>query len=220
VWLARGDGVALVGVFGFAAAALAIKNEGLPETVLVLVVLSVAGLRAGRRRLCALWGAYALAFALAVPWFVWREVHGLHGDIGFTRSFDVGYLFDRTGRIRPALDALQSHAFGAGEWLIDVPLALALALALALWTRRALYLTPAVLVVLAFALLVWVYWADSNELAYRLSTSAYRTIDTVTILAGASLAPLAEALVRAGTARSWRPRRRGAASGAASSAAG
>jgi hypothetical protein len=220
VWLMRGDPVALVLAFAFAASALAIKNEGLPETVLVLVVISLAANRAGRRRLVLLWAAFAGGLALALPWFAWREAHGLHGDISLTRAFDPGYLSDRTGRIGPALGALARHAFGPREWLIDVPLALALAVACAFLARRSLYLTPAVLLVLGFALLVWVYWADSNELAYRLSTSAYRTIDTVTILAGASLAPLAEALVRAGTARSWRPRRRGAASGATSSAAG
>ena len=219
VWLGRGEPVALVCAFAFAGAALAIKNEGLPETVLVLLVLTAAGARA-RRRLALLWAAFAGGLALAVPWFAWREAHGLHGDISFTRAFSPGYLSDRTDRIGPAFHALARHAFGPREWLIDVPLALALALACALWARRPVYAAPAALLVLGFALLVWVYWADSNELAYRLGTSAYRTIDTVTVLAAASIAPLAEALVRARTARSWRPRRLGAASASASSGGG
>jgi hypothetical protein len=220
VWLLRGEPLALFSAFAFAAAALAIKNEGLPEALLALVVLSAAGFRAGGRRLAWAWAAFAGALALAAPWLVWRQVHGIQADVSFIRSFDVGYLLDRTDRIRPTLDALQAHLFAPGEWLIDVPLAVALALLAAWWTRRPVHLAPAVLLALGFAFLVWVYWADSLDLSYRLSTSAYRTVDVLTLLAAVSVPVLAEALVRAGRARSSRPRRRAAAAARASSGGG
>jgi len=211
VWLARGDGLALITAFASAAAALAIKNEGLPEALLVVVVLSLAGLRAGRTRLAWLWAAFGGGLALAAPWFVWRQMHGIAADVSFSRSFDVGYLLDRTDRIRPTLDTLQTDLFSARSWLVAVPFAIALAALCVARLRRPLYVAPVALLVLLFALLVWVYWADSLDLGYRLRTSGYRTVDVLTLLAGVSALVLAEALVRGGRGRSPRPGRRAAA---------
>src|SRR5581483_4202409 len=123
-----------------------------------------------------------------------------------------------TSRIDPTLSALRHDLLSPRQWLVAVPLAAVLAAAAALRTRRLLPLALAL--ALLFAFLVWVYWADSQDLGYRLSTSGYRVVDTLTLLAAAASPVLAEALVRAGRGRSGGRRRRAEASGRASSAPG
>jgi hypothetical protein len=221
-WLAHGERVDVVLAGLFAAGGLATKNEAGPELVAVFVVLVVFGARAGRARLVALAAACAAAAVTAVPWFVWRQAHGVQDEISFTRGIDPSYLAGRTSRLAPTLSALLHALFDARAWLIIVPLVVLLSFVVLALERRPLVLAPIAVVALMAAILVWVYWADPLDLQYKLGTSVYRSIDAIIILAALACAGLAD---RAASALGFTPReqaagrmasrRRGVSSGSA-----
>jgi hypothetical protein len=202
VWLWRGDAIGLGVVLVSGAAALLIKSEGAPQLALLAVILGAFGWTA-RARVGRLALAVGGAFVAAAPWLVWRQAHGVKSlsDVALGDALDPGYLLDRTARLGPAANKLAFHLTNPREWLIIVPLALVASLYVAGRTRRATWLAPAAIVVVVYGFWVWVNWADTLPLDYRLATSAYRVIDAMVLIAGISIPVLAERLVRAGPPR-------------------
>jgi hypothetical protein len=193
-WLASGRGFYLLLVIAFGGAALAIKTEGLPQLLLFLTFVSALAARSRPRRLAALWGATACAFATLVPWLAWRAANGIEGRVPLSAAFDPGYLADRTGRIGPAAESLATHLADPTEWLLVVPLALALSVAAAARSRSLAWLGPALVVVAGIAFWTWAYWADRDEIGFVLGTSSYRVVDPIVLSAGLAVPVLAERL--------------------------
>jgi hypothetical protein len=81
------------------------------------------------------------------------------------------------------------------HWLVVVPLAAVLGLVAARRLRRALPLVPAAAVTALYAFWVWAYWAETEDLDFLLTTSAYRVVDTPVLLAGLAVPVLAEAML-------------------------
>lgn len=193
-WLAERSWSALALCGLFAAAAIAIKAEGLPLVLLAFAVLSAAGWRAGRP-LVALWVAVACAVLADVPWLVWRHIHHVADVFSLRDALTPSYLSDRTGQLHEAVHVLGRHFGSVHEWSLVVPLVAALSLAAAVRRRDVAWLGPLVWLGLAYALFVWVSWADPQGV-FRLVASAYRYVTAPIVLAGAFLPLLAEALVR------------------------
>jgi len=195
LWLVRRDPLVLVGAFTFAAAAVQIKSEGAPQLLVLTAVVSLLGLRAGLRPLLRLWSAVPVALALAAPWFAWRSTHHVHGDFALGRALDPSYLSSRTSRVRPAVHALGEHLISPRQWILAVPLLVALALLVALRERSWPPLVLPLVVAVDFFFWVWVNWSDPQDLHYRLSTSAYRVVDTAALVSAAFVPLVAERLV-------------------------
>jgi hypothetical protein len=200
-WLLAGEafGLGLAGLFG--ASAVAIKSEGAPELLIFAAVLSLFGLALTRRRLVALWLAVACGYLASAPWFLWKATNGIRNDVSFSDAVDPSYLLDRTERIRPALEEIGLHLVNPREWLVIVPLLLILSLLAVVRTRRAVWLAPAAALVVGYAFLVWVNWADRHDLGYRLSTASYRIVVPLLLLSAVSIPVLAEHVVRSGRSR-------------------
>jgi hypothetical protein len=74
-------------------------------------------------------------------------------------------------------------------------LTFAIGIAAAIRARSAVFLAPAVSIVLAYALFVWISWADPDG-PFRLIASAYRYVTPPILLAGVFLPVLVEHVVR------------------------
>jgi hypothetical protein len=198
VWMVTGERLGLLLVFVFASVAALTKSEGAPQLIVFLVVMSVFAVRRAPRRAIALWGAAAAGLLTLVPWVVWRVAHDVDSVSGvpLDRVFDTSYLLDRTDRIEPAARVLADHIFNPQEWVFVVSLLLLLSLAGLAVTRRLVWLAPAALCGAGYAFWVWVNWADSLDLTYRLDTSAWRVVDGLVLTAGVLLPLTAEALIR------------------------
>jgi hypothetical protein len=195
LWLGTGSRFHLALAFPFASAALAIKTEGLPELIVLLVVLTLVALGPARARLPALLAVVGAALATHVPWLAWRAANGIEGRVSLTAALSPGHLFDRTERLGPSAEALAGHLFDPTEWLVIVPLALALALAGALRERRAAWLAVPAALAAGFVFWLWAYWADRDEINFVLATSAYRVVDPLVLGAAVFVPLLAERLL-------------------------
>ena len=131
-----------------------------------------------------------LALALAgfvaaqLPWQIWTAAHGIEGDLTLSKALDPGFLIDRSGRVWPAIEALELQLADQGRWTLIVPAGLALAvLGFVLRRGRGLatfYLASGLLV---FASLVWAYWISPYELQWHLRTSVGRVVTVVVVIA-------------------------------------
>ncbi len=194
-WLSSGRGFYLLLAFAFAATALEIKTEGMPQ--LLILLLAATALAGGTRaRVARLWAVAAAAFATFLPWLAWRAQHHIASRTGLGKALDPGYLSRRTDRLFPSVEALARELADPRNWLLLVPLTLAVALALALRQRRWVWLgAPATLAAL-FGFWVWAYWVDRDPIDYLLATSSYRVIDSIVLLAAVVLPVLSEGLAR------------------------
>jgi hypothetical protein len=198
-WIVHGRGFHLLLVAAFGATALQIKAEGTSQLLILAAFTLLLAWRVASRRLPGLVLTWALAFLSAVPWLVWRRVHGVHAEetVPLSRALSPSYLIDRSGRLGPSAETVARHLSTPHEWLFLVPLALALSLTGALRKRRALWLGPALLVAVLYLFWVGVYWTHPDALDYILGTSSYRTVDVTVLLAALALPLLAESLLGA-----------------------
>jgi hypothetical protein len=197
VWLWRADTLGLGVVVVAGAAALLIKSEGAPQVAILAVLLAVFGWPFARRRVWTFAGAVVAAVVAASPWLIWRQAHDVQSmsDVGLGNALSPSYLFDRTDRVGPAANKLAYHLTNPREWLIIVPLAVVASLVVAWRARRVTWLAPAAVVLVGYAFWIWVNWADTLEVDYRLGTSSYRVIDAVVLIAGLSIPVLVERLM-------------------------
>ena len=195
-WLATGRAFQLAVAGIAAAAAFALKTEGLPELALFLAVLTVAAWRPARSRLLGVWLATAAAFLTYVPWLAWRSAHDVGSRVGLAQALGPGYLSDRAGRIGPSVRTVARHVFDPTDWTVIVALLVLLGLAGALRERRLLWLAPSLLVGGGILFWAWAYWAAKDDLGYVLATSSYRVIDPLVVAADVLLPLEAERLLR------------------------
>ena len=199
-WFARRRGFYLLLAFAFAAAALAIKSEGMPQLIVLLGVLTLVAWHRGREALPALWLASAAALITALPWAVWRMVRGVESQVPLSQALSPAYLTERAERIQPSAEAIARHLATPREWLVVVPLLFLLAVIGTIRQRQLLWLAPVLLVGALFAFWVWAYWVESENLQYLLSTSSYRIADSLVLLAWVLLPLQSELLLaRAGS---------------------
>jgi hypothetical protein len=206
LWLARGDRLALGLALAFGAAAVQIKTEGAPQLLLFAAVTSLAAWPA-RGRLLRLWAAVAGSFALAAPFLVWRQSHGLKNDISLAKALSPSFLAGRTDRAATAARALGHQLVSPRDWLLLVPLAVLLALAVAALERDPRCLGPAALAGAGYAFWIWANWGDTMDLRFRLETSGSRVVAPTMLIAGLAVPLLAERL--AASPRFRRAPRRG-----------
>jgi hypothetical protein len=192
-WLATGAAFYLVPLAVFAATALAIKTEGLPEVALVAVALTVAGLLTARRRLLGLWSAFGVAALSYVPWLVWRADHDVTSRVGLGAA-----LSPDVGRVGTTVGTVARHLTSPREWLLVVPLALALAVLGAVRERRPAWLVPAAGIALGYLFVVWAFASASDDLDFLLATASYRVVDAVVLTAAVLVPILAERLLGPG----------------------
>jgi hypothetical protein len=178
---------ALAGAVG-----VSIKSEGAPE---LLVLAAVAAVFAGSRALRGIALATGLALLAAVPWWLWRSAHDVPASLSVRDAVDPGYLADRSERAAPAAQELLAQLLHP-HWLFVVPLLAILSVAAAVRLRDARALAPLAAVAALYAFWVWAYWAETENLDYLLTTSAYRVVDTAVLVAAVSVPILAELQAR------------------------
>jgi hypothetical protein len=195
VWLARAEHLALALALLFGAAALQIKTEGAPQLLVFAVVLSLFARRSPRRVL-GLWAAVAGGFALAAPFLIWRQIHGLRNDISLAHALSPAFLAHRTDRAGTAARALGHQLVSPRDWLLLVPLAVLLALVVSSLEHDPRWLAPAALIGVGYAFWIWANWGDTMDLQFRLQTSGSRVVVPTVLLAGFAVPLLAERLSR------------------------
>lgn len=202
LWVGRASALGLTVAGVAAAAAVAIKKEGLVQLLLFAAVLALVCLLVARRRLLPLAAVVGLALATHVPWVGWLAAHDVPSRLRYSDAVDPRYLSERAGRVGQSASYLLDEMLEPRKWLVILPLALALSAAAAVRTRQVAWLAPAAAIAGGFALLVGVYWAGQFELEAWLGTSGRRVVDTVMVFAATSIPVLAEALVRSQRSRS------------------
>src|SRR5918911_2966089 len=154
-WLALRSGFALALFALLAAAAVAIKSEGVLELVLDLAIVSVVAWRA-RRALLPLWAAAAAAVATSVPWYAWRAAHGVSNVFSLRNALSPSYLGRHTDLLHGGVRILGDHLTSVREWSLIVPLAVLLGLAGLVRERRIAWLVPAAFLGLGYLFFVWI----------------------------------------------------------------
>jgi hypothetical protein len=193
-WLVQRSGFALALFAVFAAAAIAIKSEGILELALDLAIVSAVGWRA-RRALVPLWAAAAGAAATSLPWYAWRAAHDVSNVFSLRNALSPSYLRAHTDLLHGGARILGDHLTSVREWSLIVPAAVVLGLVGLARERRAAWLAPAGFLGFGYLLFVWISWADP-EGAFRLVASAYRYVTPPIVLAAVFVPVLAERLVR------------------------
>jgi hypothetical protein len=193
-WLALRSRFALALFTVLAAAAVAIKAEGVLELGLDLAIVSVAGWRV-RRALLPLWGAAVAAVATGIPWYAWRAANDVSNVFSLRNALSPSYLRHHTDLLHGGLRTLGDHLTSVREWSLIVPLAIVLGLLGFARERRLAWLAPAAFLGFGYVFFVWISWADP-EGAFRLVASAYRYVTPPIVLAGIFLPLLGERLLR------------------------
>ena len=193
VWVLERDGrlLALSGIL--LVGAVLTKREGLVLGLLLAVALTVAARVEGGR---GWWRAVVLVpvlLAAALPWQLWLRFEHVTSvpDYSFRTLLHPGFLAQRLGRLRIALEHLPQIALSFDHWILVVPLAFFLAL-LAFRTRPSLAVLVLGVVLLGYVGLACVYWIGTFPVTWYIKTSASRVVGSLVVLAGA-LTPLVAA---------------------------
>jgi hypothetical protein len=162
------------------------KNEG----TLFVVAVFVGLLAAAYRRWRALAIAAAVEVAFLLPWKIYVRVHHLH-DINYslTNTFDVDHISGRLGVGPIAFRTLGRQMVDPLQWGLLAPLFLVLLVVAAFVGARALALYGAVVVVLSWLGLSWIYVISHYEYSYYLDSTKERVVASV-VLGAAALIPL------------------------------
>ncbi|MDP9227392.1 MAG: hypothetical protein M3P18_26805 [Actinomycetota bacterium] len=204
-WVLRGESLSLWLTFLFAATAVNIKDEGAPLLVLCLFVPAVIASRhVPRRRVQRLSGVLAAALLTAVPWLVWRTVHGVSSYVFSWNSFNPSHLAGHIDRLSPSVRAVGHQLGYSREWFLIVPIFVVLTFVAALVDRQALWLVPVLGLALGSAFFVWVYWSGPIDLSFWLPTSAYRVVDSLVLSSAVAIPLIAEHLLRRASSRAVR----------------
>jgi hypothetical protein len=195
LWLVDGEAFFLVLFVPLAAGGMQGKGEGIPESVLFTLLVTLV-LGWGRwRRAAWLWGGFGVGLATWLPWYVWRHVHHVANVYSVKDSLNPGYLLDHTDRLHLGWWALRQHYFDPRQWSLVVPAAIVLSVA-AWWRwRRPLALVPAAFVAITFIFWLWLIWADP-EARFRVGASSYRYVDPPIIATALCIPLLLEAVAR------------------------
>lgn len=187
LWLrgAGSDRLALAALF-LAAGALT-KNEG---EMFALAAVVATALVAGRSRLRPLAYAAGAIVAADLPWRAWIAIHHVKiSEYSMSDLLDPHYLSSHWNRVGPSASELLTQIFSGSAWSYLVWMALA-GVAGALLAGRFRSAAFAIgFVVLGFGGLVAIYWISTNPIAYHLTNSSNRTIDSL-VLSAAALVPL------------------------------
>jgi hypothetical protein len=128
-----------------------------------------------------------------LPWRVWIEAQGIHGDIRLGKGLDPSYLAAHAGRVWPSVQSLYGQLIEQTSWLYIVPFGAAIAVVcLFIRQRRSLAAFYLATGLFAFVALVWIYWISPTvPLDFFLATSSYRVVSVVTAIAFATLLQVA-----------------------------
>ena len=172
----------------FLAAAALTKTEGVLLGLLLALVLLAAA--AGLRRRLALPGlVLLLGPAVTVPWRIWLAAHAqpVQADVYSWGSLaHPVFLAQRFDRLTYATAKMVDLLADSGRWSAVLPLTLAALVVLAP-RLRVLSAALAAWVVVAFFGLATVYWIGAPDVHWYVSTSAYRVVANLPVVAGAVL---------------------------------
>lgn len=193
-WLLTRDGRLLALAVVFLVGSANTKNEGLMAAAVALAVAAaVTAVGSKRASLKPLALAAAAFVAGILPWRVWIEAQGIHGDIRLGKGLDPSYLAAHAGRVWPSVQSLYAQLIEQTSWLYIVPFGAAIAVVcLFIRQRRSLAAFYLATGLFAFVALVWIYWISPTvPLDFFLATSSYRVVSVVTAIAFATLLQVA-----------------------------
>lgn len=191
LWILEGERYWLVPAFLASAAAANLKSEGLPLLVLCLLVPALL-VPQSRARAAPLAAVLVGALLTLVPWLAWRAGHGVSSAVTSASLVDPAHLARHVGRLSTSVHAVAGDLASPRRWLVVVPLFLAVSVWAAVVDRRPAWLAPALGIGLGLAFFAWIYWGGSIDLHYWTTTSAYRVVDTLALLAATATPLLAE----------------------------
>ena len=206
LWLVSRNGTYLGLATVFGAAGIACKGEGMPQLVLVALVVGAVGFLVQRRAPVGLAASAGIAVLTLAPWYVWRAVADVPQVFSLRDAVNPAYLLDHTDRAESGARIIGEHLVDPGEWSLVVVLVVALSVAGALRERRAVWLAPAAYLGAAYLLWIWLAWADPLA-EFRLIHSAYRYVDAMVLTAAVALPVLAERHLALRTSPAHQPRR-------------
>jgi hypothetical protein len=191
IWLYEGKQAFLILVFILLAGATLTKLEGGFMAELLALVVVCAGFALYRRR--AVWSlALLVAPAVALPWRLWLDHHGLPSSSPDYHASDLlnpDFLSKRWGRLTGSFHALYEGLITAQlqtSVIIWVSIAALVIVALRLPVIAAAVASWFVLSLLGLTV---VYWIGRLTLSWYLTTSLSR-VGTTVIIVGATLTPL------------------------------
>ena len=188
LWLEDGARAWLVLAAVFLAAAALTKPEGvLLGALLAVVLLATASVLRGRFAPAGL--VLVLGPAATIPWRVWLAAHAqpVQADVYSWGSLaHPVFLAHRFDRLTYATGKMADLLADSGRWSAVLPLALAALIVLAP-VLRALSAALAAWIVVAFFGLATVYWIGTPDVHWYVSTSAYRVVANLPVVAGAVL---------------------------------
>jgi hypothetical protein len=168
------------------AGTLLTKNEGT-----LFVIAAFAGLLAvAYRRWRALAVAAAVDVLLLLPWRLYVRVHDLR-DINYSLgdSFDIGHIHSRLGVGPIAFRTLAGEMLDPVQWGLLMPVFAVLLAVAALGGSRRLAVFGAVMVVISWLGLSWIYVVSHFEYSAYLDSTKTRVVASV-VLGAAALIPL------------------------------
>jgi hypothetical protein len=198
-WLLRRWPLALALVGVFSAAAFSIKSESYPDTAIWLVLLTAVAWPLARRPIAAVWGAVAVGALSSAPWLAWKAEHHVANQIHLGDLFGFGYLRHHTATLHGALHTITGHFTSVREWTFVFPAFVLVGIVGAVLERRPrrrlLWLGAPAFVLVSWAMLVWLFWAD-REGSFRLVYSAYRLVDVFALISALGATVGVELIIR------------------------
>ncbi len=196
LWLRSGRRSDLVVAALMIAGAVQIKDEGSAGAVAIVVAAGLVARSGARtaplRELIVAAGMVAVVAIL--PWRLWVSAHHLQTEVPAGRYLDAHYLAHNAARVWPSVRSLGAQLAIPTHVTLFVAPALALAL-LCLWQRPDRGLAVFYLVAGGgyFVTLVGTDWIDTFPFRSLLSTSSYRLVDGVAMIAVAAIIQLSGA---------------------------
>jgi hypothetical protein len=186
-WLVTNERWAIWVATLFFAAAVLTKNEG---ALFVLAAFLGLAFTAGSRRWRPLAAAAVIDVLAVLPWHIFTAIHGLNSaDYKLTDSFDLGHVIDRLHIAPIAFGTLGVQMIDPRHWGILLVLFAAAVTAGFLVGLRGLPLYGAILAVVSWLGLTWIYMITHLSYGHYLDVTKQRVISSI-VVAGAALTPL------------------------------
>ena len=186
VWLLEESAAYVVLAGLFLAAATATKNEGL--MLALIVVISLAATRTGRRHPRALVALAGVILAVHGAWRLWLARHAVPRNPFYNLSdaLHPSFLASRLDRLHYALGQLVDQLVTPSRWLLIVPASLILALLIARRSPSLAMFTTSVVVLdtLGFAS---IYWLSRVDLHVYVDNTVDRLPAFIAVFCGAVL---------------------------------
>jgi hypothetical protein len=221
-WLVTGNRFHLLPAFASATAVMTVKQEGPPELLAVLVLITLLAVWWRKQRVAALWVTATAAFLVLVPWLLWQSAHNVRPNPTVShfispdpatrvtptpgqapRPKPAGEKVRASGEgTWPTLEVLARELANPANWFLSAPLLLGLSVVAALRHRRLQWLAPFIVFLVSAALMAGGLWISSSFVDHRIRRASSRVLMPAALTIGIAIPLFVEGLLRDGPRRS------------------